>query len=98
MDIIHIMKKGKMLNTMEKFHIYEARIDNQINDKGTVRSNIIFDTLILKDTDREHITLEQLVPPYIYQSQVLLTRTYTTQASTLRINSKYPYTLIIRPY
>ena len=58
MDIIHIKNKGKMLNTMENFYIYKkARIYNQINDKCTVMPNKIFDTLILKDTDRVHITL-----------------------------------------
>ena len=42
---------------MEKFHIYkEERIDNQINGKFTVKSNKIFDTLILNYTDRAHIT------------------------------------------
>ena len=40
MDILHITNKGKMLNTLEKFHIYkETKIDNQINDKCTIRLN-----------------------------------------------------------
>jgi hypothetical protein len=69
MDAIHITKKGKMLKTMEKFYIHkEARIDNQINDKYTVMRNEIFDTLILKDTDSAHITLQQPVQPYVSQS------------------------------
>jgi len=42
-----------MVNTLERFHIYnETKIDNQINDKCTVRPNIIFDMLILKYTNR----------------------------------------------
>ena len=42
-----------MLNSLKKFHIYkETKIDNQINDKCTIRTNIIFDALILKDTGR----------------------------------------------
>ena len=46
-----------MLNTMEKFYIYkETKIDKQLNDKCTVKSSKIFETLILKDTDRVHIT------------------------------------------
>ena len=54
---------------MEKFYIHkEARIDNQINDKYTVMRNEIFDTLILKDTDSAHITLQQPVQPYVSQS------------------------------
>jgi hypothetical protein len=49
MDILHITNKGKTTNTLERFHIYnETNIDNQINDKCTIRPNIIFDTLILK--------------------------------------------------
>jgi hypothetical protein len=58
MDIIHITNKGEMLNKMEKIYIYkEARIDNQINNKCTVKPNKIFDKLILKETDRVHIPL-----------------------------------------
>ena len=57
MDIKHTTNKGKMLNTMEKLYIYkETKIDNQLNDKCTVKRNKIFDTLILKDTGRAHIT------------------------------------------
>ena len=49
MDILHITNKGKIMNTLERFHIYnEKNIDNQINYKCTVGPNIIFDTLILK--------------------------------------------------
>ncbi len=42
---------------MEKIYIYkETKIDNQLNDKFTVKPNKILDTLILKDTDRAHTT------------------------------------------
>ena len=58
MDVMHIKNKGKMLDTTEQFNIYkETRINNQINDKCTVKPNVVFETLILKDTDRAHITL-----------------------------------------
>jgi hypothetical protein len=58
MDVIHTTNKGKMSDTMEKFYIYkETRINNQINDKCTVKPNVVFKTLILEDTDRAHITL-----------------------------------------
>jgi hypothetical protein len=57
MDIIHTMNEGKVLDSKEKFYIYkEARINNQINDKCPVKPNIVFDTLILKDTDRAQTT------------------------------------------
>jgi len=46
MDIIHIISKGKMMDTIEKFYIYqETKLNNQIIDKPTVKPNIIFETL-----------------------------------------------------
>jgi hypothetical protein len=77
MDIIHTTNKGKTLDTMEKFYIKKTRINNQINDKRTVKANTVFHTLILKNTDRAHIILQQPVPPYVSQSPVLLTRQHT---------------------
>jgi hypothetical protein len=35
----------------------ETKIDNQLNDKCTVKPSVIFDTVILKNTDRAHIAL-----------------------------------------
>jgi hypothetical protein len=47
MNVIHIEKKGKMLDTLEKYYIYkETKKGNQINDKLTVQANPIFDTLV----------------------------------------------------
>ena len=41
MDVMHIKNKGKMLDTTEQFNIYkETRINNQINDKCTVKPNV----------------------------------------------------------
>jgi hypothetical protein len=58
MDVMHIKNKGKMSSTTEKFYIYkETSINNQINYKCTVIPVVVFETLILKDTDRAHITL-----------------------------------------
>ena len=49
MDILHVTKKGEMMNTLERFYIYnETKLDNQINDKCTVKPNIIFETIIQK--------------------------------------------------
>jgi ferritin-like metal-binding protein YciE len=57
MGVIHTTSEGRMLDTMEKFYIYkETQINNQINDKYTVQPNVIFETLILENTDRVHIT------------------------------------------
>jgi hypothetical protein len=58
MDIIHVTNRDKVLNTIEKLYIYkETKIDNQLSDKCTVKPRIIFDTVILKNTDRAHIAL-----------------------------------------
>jgi len=47
MDIVHIEKKGTMLDTLEKYYIYrETQNGNQINGKLTVRKNSIFENLI----------------------------------------------------
>jgi hypothetical protein len=56
MDILHLTSKGTMMNTPERFHIYnETNRDNQINDHHTVKPNAIFDTII-------HIDPEQGLP------------------------------------
>ena len=46
MQILHVMKKGNHMNTLEKFCIYkENNRNNQIND-GSTTENKIFDTII----------------------------------------------------
>ena len=53
MDVLHVTKKDKMMNTLENFHIYkETRANNQINDKGIFRQNVISDTIIRTDAGR----------------------------------------------
>jgi len=38
MEILHITKKGIMMNTLERFHIHNVkRLDNQVNDKCTLK-------------------------------------------------------------
>jgi len=40
MKIICITKKGRMLNTLESFHIHkETKAENQINNKLTAKGN-----------------------------------------------------------
>ena len=47
MNVIHYEKKGKMLDTFEKFYIYrKTKNGNQINDKITLQSNPIFETIV----------------------------------------------------
>jgi len=85
-----------MLDTMEKFYIYkETRINNQIYDKCTVKPNVIFETLILVDTDRAHITLYQ---PAIsaHTSDTISDHTQThTSKRPANLNRKYTHIPII---
>ena len=53
MHITHVTKKGKMLDTLEKFYIYrETEANNQINDKLTVQNNAVFKTIVYEDPYR----------------------------------------------
>jgi len=55
MEIVHITQKGKMMDTLESFHIYkETKAGNQINDRMTVKENTIFETVIHQDPYRRH--------------------------------------------
>jgi len=50
MKIIHVTRKGRMLNTLESFHIYkETKAENQINDKLTAKGNEIFEAALKHD-------------------------------------------------
>ena len=41
------------MDTLEKYYIFrKAKIHNQINDKLTVRPNVIFETTVQKDPHR----------------------------------------------
>jgi len=63
MDILHITNKVDMIYALEKFHMYnETKINNQINDKCTVRPNIVYDMLILKYTKRGQSPLQLPLP------------------------------------
>jgi hypothetical protein len=51
MTILHTAKKGRMLNTIERYYILEeAHHNNQLNDRATVTPNIIFDTIFCHKT------------------------------------------------
>ena len=42
MEVVHTVKKGRMMDTLEKFHIYkETKLENQINDENTITRNIL---------------------------------------------------------
>jgi hypothetical protein len=56
MEVLYKTKKGKLVDAMEKFYIYnETYMNNQINEKNTAKPNIIFETLIHKNTSRARI-------------------------------------------
>jgi hypothetical protein len=53
METIHFTKRGQIMDTLERFHIFrEAQIENQINNRLTVRLNIIFDVIVRNDPHR----------------------------------------------
>jgi hypothetical protein len=52
-ETVYITKKGQMTDTIEKFYIFrETKINNQINDRLTVKPNTIFDTTVQHDPYR----------------------------------------------
>jgi len=53
MEVVHVTRKGKMMDALEGFHIYkETKAGNRINDRLTVRENAIFETVIQEDPYR----------------------------------------------
>ena len=47
MTVLHTTQKVPKLNTLERFYIYQAKQnDNQLNDKNTVTTNSIFETIM----------------------------------------------------
>jgi hypothetical protein len=58
MEVPYVVKKGKMKDTLEKFHIHrETKVANQINDKSTIKQKVLFDTIIKKQANRGHPSL-----------------------------------------
>jgi hypothetical protein len=52
MDVLHITKKGRTTDTIEKYYIYiETKNGTQINDKNTVKPNRIFEAILRRETD-----------------------------------------------
>jgi hypothetical protein len=53
MKVIHIKNKGRMPNALENSHIYQETVaGNQINDKQTLKSNRIFETVLKHDPQK----------------------------------------------
>jgi hypothetical protein len=54
MEVIHVTKKSRMLDTLEEFYIYrETTYGTQINDKLTIQFNLIFEALVQHSPHRE---------------------------------------------
>jgi hypothetical protein len=55
MEPLYYTTKGRLMNTIEKFHIYrKTQLDNQLNDRHTVQPNAIFNTLTRIHTPGGH--------------------------------------------
>jgi len=53
MEATYVTNKGKLMDTLERFYIYrETKINNQINDKLTIKPTIVFQTVLQKDSHR----------------------------------------------
>ena len=54
MDTLFFTNKGRLTDAIESFLIFrETKLDNQLNDKLTVKQNMIFETVLREDPDRE---------------------------------------------
>jgi hypothetical protein len=63
MDILHIERKGPLMNTPECFHIYSLSKGNlQMNDTYADMHNLIFNVI------KEHCTIKNPIPHPTYQS------------------------------
>ena len=64
MEVLHTASKGKLMDTLEKFHIYKITLENmQINDKNTSKPNAIFDTLIREKELADNLAIDNPPPP-----------------------------------
>jgi hypothetical protein len=55
MKVLYTTNKGKLMDTIERFYTHkETHLNNQINNRNTIKPNFIFDTVILSNTNRVH--------------------------------------------
>jgi len=53
--VVNVTNKASMTKTVERFPIYKlTRLDNQISEKCTVKYNALLNTIIHKNSYREH--------------------------------------------
>jgi len=47
---VYFTNKGRLMDAIESFYIFrETKLNNQLNDKRTVKHNIIFETIVRED-------------------------------------------------
>ena len=64
MDVLHFVKKGKLMNSLDKLYIYsQTTKNNQIKEEFTTGSNKIYDVVIQheKDVDFEYVHVFQYI-------------------------------------
>ena len=57
MKVLHTVNKAGLVNTLENFHIYiykETKVDNQMNERGTIKQNILYDAIFQGHPARGH--------------------------------------------
>jgi len=53
LETLHTTGKGRMMDILERFYIFrETKINNQINDRLTVKPNMMFETIVQEDPHR----------------------------------------------
>jgi len=53
MDTIYFTNKGRLMDAVENFYIFrETKLNNQINERLTVKHNIIVETIVREDRHR----------------------------------------------
>jgi len=64
MKVVHIKNKGRMMKTLENYHIYKETVaGNQINDKRRSKSNKIFETVLKHDPKNDNTATVRRTPP-----------------------------------
>jgi len=67
MEILHITKKGRKMDTIEKYHIYkETKEGTQINDKNTIKPNKIYEAIMLGESNRGRMRKRHSTGPTSY--------------------------------
>jgi hypothetical protein len=83
MEVLHSISKGKLMDTLERFHIYKITHKNiQINDKNTFKPKIIFETIVNEESNKA---------PHLQLTALYLSSTHTSLHSQV-----IPYTHTLR--